>query len=139
MCVCVQMWMSALLALTVTNTLVVRTQRAPTPAHVSTRTGETAKTAQVTSPKKKKSLCKPFYLSTHINPFILCVRVFTPEPVKCENPGSPDFGHREGSNFLMGGEVVFGCDVGYELIGSARLLCLETGSWDDPVPYCRGE
>ncbi|KAE8279214.1 Sushi, von Willebrand factor type A, EGF and pentraxin domain-containing protein 1 [Larimichthys crocea] len=59
------------------------------------------------------------------------------EPVKCENPGSPDFGHREGSNFLMGGEVVFGCDVGYELIGSARLLCLETGSWDDPVPYCR--
>ncbi|XP_074480016.1 sushi, von Willebrand factor type A, EGF and pentraxin domain-containing protein 1 isoform X1 [Sebastes fasciatus] len=59
------------------------------------------------------------------------------EPVKCENPGSPEFGHREGSNFLMGGEVVFGCENGYELIGSPRLNCLETGSWDDQVPYCR--
>ncbi|KAM8746660.1 sushi, von Willebrand factor type A, EGF and pentraxin domain-containing protein 1 isoform 1-T1 [Acanthopagrus schlegelii] len=59
------------------------------------------------------------------------------EPVKCENPGSPDFGHRDGSNFLMGGEVVFGCQSGYELVGSTRLRCLETGSWDDAVPYCR--
>ncbi|XP_040039010.2 sushi, von Willebrand factor type A, EGF and pentraxin domain-containing protein 1 isoform X1 [Gasterosteus aculeatus] len=58
-------------------------------------------------------------------------------PVKCENPGSPEFGHRDGSNFLMGGEVVFGCDNGYELIGSSRLLCLETGSWDEAIPYCR--
>uniref|UniRef100_A0A671UN51 Sushi, von Willebrand factor type A, EGF and pentraxin domain-containing protein 1 n=1 Tax=Sparus aurata TaxID=8175 RepID=A0A671UN51_SPAAU len=59
------------------------------------------------------------------------------EPVKCQNPGSPDFGHRDGSNFLMGGEVVFGCQNGYELVGSTRLRCLETGSWDDAVPYCR--
>ncbi|AWO97474.1 putative sushi von Willebrand factor type A EGF and pentraxin domain-containing protein 1 [Scophthalmus maximus] len=59
------------------------------------------------------------------------------EPVKCENPGSPEFGHRSGSNFLMGGEVVFGCEDGYELIGSARLHCMETGNWDDGVPYCR--
>lgn len=65
--------------------------------------------------------------------------VFPSEPVKCENPGAPEFGHREGSNFLMGGEVVFGCESGYELIGSARLYCLETGSWDNLVPYCRGE
>uniref|UniRef100_A0A8C4GKW0 Sushi, von Willebrand factor type A, EGF and pentraxin domain-containing protein 1 n=1 Tax=Dicentrarchus labrax TaxID=13489 RepID=A0A8C4GKW0_DICLA len=59
------------------------------------------------------------------------------EPVKCENPGFPDFGHREGRNFLMGGEVVFVCDNGYELVGSSRLHCLETGSWDNQVPYCR--
>ncbi|KAK9524849.1 hypothetical protein VZT92_017214 [Zoarces viviparus] len=59
------------------------------------------------------------------------------EPVKCENPGSPEFGLRHGSNFLMGGEVVFGCENGYELIGSARLHCLETGSWDESIPYCR--
>uniref|UniRef100_A0A8C2X8M0 Sushi, von Willebrand factor type A, EGF and pentraxin domain-containing protein 1 n=1 Tax=Cyclopterus lumpus TaxID=8103 RepID=A0A8C2X8M0_CYCLU len=58
-------------------------------------------------------------------------------PVKCVNPGSPEFGHRDGSNFLMGGEVVFGCENGYELIGSSRLNCLETGSWDQPIPYCR--
>ena len=65
--------------------------------------------------------------------------VFLTEPVKCENPGAPEFGHREGSNFLMGSEVVFGCENGYELIGSARLRCLETGSWNDAVPYCSGE
>ncbi|CAJ1086014.1 sushi%2C von Willebrand factor type A, EGF and pentraxin domain-containing protein 1 [Xyrichtys novacula] len=59
------------------------------------------------------------------------------EPVKCENPGSPEFGHREGSSFLMGSEVVFGCDTGYELTGSTRLRCLETGSWDAAAPYCR--
>ncbi|XP_006809694.1 sushi, von Willebrand factor type A, EGF and pentraxin domain-containing protein 1-like [Neolamprologus brichardi] len=59
------------------------------------------------------------------------------EPVKCENPGTPDFGRRYGSNFLMGSEVVFSCDNGYELIGSSQLQCLETGDWDDAVPYCR--
>ncbi|XP_026208553.1 sushi, von Willebrand factor type A, EGF and pentraxin domain-containing protein 1 isoform X3 [Anabas testudineus] len=59
------------------------------------------------------------------------------EPVKCENPGSPEFGHRQGSNFLMGSDVVFGCENGYELDGSSRLHCLGTGNWDNPVPYCR--
>ncbi|KAM4536515.1 sushi, von Willebrand factor type A, EGF and pentraxin domain-containing protein 1 [Odontesthes bonariensis] len=59
------------------------------------------------------------------------------EPVKCPTPESPEFGHRDGSNFLMGGEVVFDCDVGYELIGSSRLRCLDSGSWNDSVPYCR--
>lgn len=69
-------------------------------------------------------------------PSCSCVRS---EPVKCENPGTPDFGRRYGSNFLMGSEVVFSCDNGYELIGSSQLQCLETGDWDDAVPYCRGE
>ncbi|XP_053715495.1 sushi, von Willebrand factor type A, EGF and pentraxin domain-containing protein 1 isoform X1 [Synchiropus splendidus] len=59
------------------------------------------------------------------------------EPVKCDNPGSPEFGHREGSNFMAGSEVVFGCDTGYELIGSSRQHCLETGNWDDAVPFCK--
>uniref|UniRef100_A0A3Q4GG80 Sushi domain-containing protein n=1 Tax=Neolamprologus brichardi TaxID=32507 RepID=A0A3Q4GG80_NEOBR len=61
-------------------------------------------------------------------PSCSCVRS---EPVKCENPGTPDFGRRYGSNFLMGSEVVFSCDNGYELIGSSQLQCLETGDWDD--------
>lgn len=39
----------------------------------------------------------------------------------------------------MGGEVVFGCGAGYELVGTPRLHCLETGNWDNRVPYCRGE
>nr|XP_043878628.1 sushi, von Willebrand factor type A, EGF and pentraxin domain-containing protein 1 isoform X4 [Solea senegalensis] len=59
------------------------------------------------------------------------------EPVKCENPGSLEFGHRSGSNFLVGGEVVFSCEDGYELIGSSQLYCMDTGNWDNGVPYCR--
>ncbi|XP_023867076.2 sushi, von Willebrand factor type A, EGF and pentraxin domain-containing protein 1 [Salvelinus sp. IW2-2015] len=59
------------------------------------------------------------------------------EPVKCENPGAPEFGYREGSNFLMGSEVVFSCKEGYELIGSSHVQCLETGSWNGVFPYCR--
>uniref|UniRef100_A0A674AIW7 Sushi, von Willebrand factor type A, EGF and pentraxin domain-containing protein 1 n=1 Tax=Salmo trutta TaxID=8032 RepID=A0A674AIW7_SALTR len=59
------------------------------------------------------------------------------EPVKCENPEAPEFGYRDGSNFLMGSEVVFSCEEGYELIGSSHVQCLETGSWNDVFPYCR--
>ncbi|XP_019713979.1 sushi, von Willebrand factor type A, EGF and pentraxin domain-containing protein 1 isoform X2 [Hippocampus comes] len=61
------------------------------------------------------------------------------EPVKCEPPGEPDFGHRDGSNFLMGSQVAFRCENGYELIGAAKLQCLETGTWDGPVPHCRAQ
>ncbi|KAJ8008467.1 hypothetical protein DPEC_G00105120 [Dallia pectoralis] len=59
------------------------------------------------------------------------------EPVKCENPGAPDFGSRDGTNFLIGSEVIFTCEQGYELIGSSHLQCLETGSWNSPYPFCR--
>ncbi|XP_028973250.2 sushi, von Willebrand factor type A, EGF and pentraxin domain-containing protein 1 isoform X3 [Esox lucius] len=59
------------------------------------------------------------------------------EPVKCENPGAPEFGNRDGNNFLMGSEVIFTCEEGYELIGSSHVQCLETGSWSSPFPHCR--
>nr|XP_046174411.1 sushi, von Willebrand factor type A, EGF and pentraxin domain-containing protein 1-like isoform X1 [Oncorhynchus gorbuscha] len=59
------------------------------------------------------------------------------EPVKCENPGAPEFGYKDGINFLMGSEVVFTCEEGYELIGPSHVLCLETGSWNGVFPYCR--
>ncbi|XP_051756633.1 sushi, von Willebrand factor type A, EGF and pentraxin domain-containing protein 1 isoform X4 [Ctenopharyngodon idella] len=59
------------------------------------------------------------------------------EPVKCKDPGAPEFGHREGSNFIMGSEVVFSCKEGYELIGSSRLSCTEEGIWKEDVPYCK--
>ncbi|KAM9717511.1 LOW QUALITY PROTEIN: sushi, von Willebrand factor type A, EGF and pentraxin domain-containing protein 1 [Menidia menidia] len=59
------------------------------------------------------------------------------EPVRCPDPGAPEFGHRAGSSFLVGGEVAFGCEVGYELTGSSRLLCLDPGTWNDSLPFCR--
>lgn len=59
------------------------------------------------------------------------------EPVRCKDPGAPENGRKDGSKFLMGSEVMFGCDHGYELVGPARLECLETGEWHDTLPYCR--
>uniref|UniRef100_A0A8C1JVU7 Sushi, von Willebrand factor type A, EGF and pentraxin domain-containing protein 1 n=1 Tax=Cyprinus carpio TaxID=7962 RepID=A0A8C1JVU7_CYPCA len=59
------------------------------------------------------------------------------EPVKCKDPGVPEFGHREGSNFIMGSEVVFSCKEGYELIGSSHQSCTEEGIWKGDVPYCK--
>uniref|UniRef100_A0A8B9HTR2 Sushi, von Willebrand factor type A, EGF and pentraxin domain-containing protein 1 n=1 Tax=Astyanax mexicanus TaxID=7994 RepID=A0A8B9HTR2_ASTMX len=59
------------------------------------------------------------------------------EPVKCKDPGHPDFGHREGTVFIVGSEVVFSCEEGYELIGSSRLSCSETGTWEGSFPFCK--
>uniref|UniRef100_A0A8C2AYQ9 Sushi, von Willebrand factor type A, EGF and pentraxin domain-containing protein 1 n=1 Tax=Cyprinus carpio TaxID=7962 RepID=A0A8C2AYQ9_CYPCA len=53
------------------------------------------------------------------------------EPVKCKDPGVPEFGHREGSNFIMGSEVVFSCKEGYELIE-----CLPSGNWTRNSAQC---
>ncbi|XP_017574246.1 sushi, von Willebrand factor type A, EGF and pentraxin domain-containing protein 1 isoform X1 [Pygocentrus nattereri] len=58
------------------------------------------------------------------------------EPVKCKDPGHPDFGHRDGNVFIVGSEVVFACEDGYELVGSSRLSCSETGTWEGTFPYC---
>uniref|UniRef100_A0A3B3T3R4 Sushi, von Willebrand factor type A, EGF and pentraxin domain-containing protein 1 n=1 Tax=Paramormyrops kingsleyae TaxID=1676925 RepID=A0A3B3T3R4_9TELE len=58
-------------------------------------------------------------------------------PVKCRNPGYPEFGHRDGSNFIVGSEVVFTCEEGYELTGSSHMQCTETGEWDGIFPYCK--
>ncbi|XP_070977615.1 sushi, von Willebrand factor type A, EGF and pentraxin domain-containing protein 1 isoform X2 [Oncorhynchus clarkii lewisi] len=76
------------------------------------------------------------YICTCIHPYTGDGKNCT-EPVKCENPGAPEFGYRDGSNFLMGSEVVFSCKEGYELIGSSHVQCLETGSWNGVFPYCR--
>ncbi|XP_030635356.1 LOW QUALITY PROTEIN: sushi, von Willebrand factor type A, EGF and pentraxin domain-containing protein 1 [Chanos chanos] len=59
------------------------------------------------------------------------------EPVKCKDPGFPEFGHRDGSNFIMGSEVVFSCEEGYELIGSSRMACSDSGTWEGTYPHCR--
>ncbi|XP_018585768.2 sushi, von Willebrand factor type A, EGF and pentraxin domain-containing protein 1 isoform X1 [Scleropages formosus] len=59
------------------------------------------------------------------------------EPVTCKDPGSPEFGHRDGSIFIPGKEVVFTCEEGFELIGSVQITCTESGEWDHSIPYCK--
>ncbi|XP_078660839.1 uncharacterized protein LOC144905190 isoform X3 [Branchiostoma floridae x Branchiostoma belcheri] len=54
----------------------------------------------------------------------------------CGDPGTPTNGYTRGS-FLQGSVVLFGCDDGYDLIGSSNSTCLANGQWSDPLPTCR--
>uniref|UniRef100_A0A672YPS0 Sushi, von Willebrand factor type A, EGF and pentraxin domain-containing protein 1 n=1 Tax=Sphaeramia orbicularis TaxID=375764 RepID=A0A672YPS0_9TELE len=58
------------------------------------------------------------------------------EPVKCENPGAPEFGHRDGSNFLMGSEVSFGCEDGFLPEIPYEFQCLSSLRWSGTPPVC---
>ncbi|XP_058886297.1 sushi, von Willebrand factor type A, EGF and pentraxin domain-containing protein 1 isoform X1 [Acipenser ruthenus] len=59
------------------------------------------------------------------------------EPIKCKDPGPPEFGHANGSIYMVGSEVIFSCEEGYQLIGTAQITCSETGTWSDLIPYCQ--
>lgn len=63
------------------------------------------------------------------------------ELIKCEDPGTPQFGYKvhDGGHFA-GSSVTFSCDPGYSLRGSEELLCLsgERRTWDQPLPTCVG-
>ena len=69
--------------------------------------------------------------------------LFSPgfELIKCEDPGTPQFGYKvhDGGHFA-GSSVSFSCDPGYSLRGSEELLCLsgERRAWDRPLPTCVG-
>ncbi|XP_013375174.1 PREDICTED: CUB and sushi domain-containing protein 2 isoform X4 [Chinchilla lanigera] len=64
------------------------------------------------------------------------------ELIKCEDPGTPQFGYKvhDGGHFA-GSSVTFTCDPGYSLRGSEELLCLsgERRTWDRPLPTCVAE
>uniref|UniRef100_A0A8C7FXD6 Sushi, von Willebrand factor type A, EGF and pentraxin domain-containing protein 1 n=1 Tax=Oncorhynchus kisutch TaxID=8019 RepID=A0A8C7FXD6_ONCKI len=71
-----------------------------------------------------------------------CIHPYTGDgkncTVKCENPGAPEFGYRDGSNFLMGSEVVFSCKEGYELIGDPYdMRCQGSLKWSRAPPACQ--
>uniref|UniRef100_A0A674AKK3 Sushi, von Willebrand factor type A, EGF and pentraxin domain-containing protein 1 n=1 Tax=Salmo trutta TaxID=8032 RepID=A0A674AKK3_SALTR len=71
-----------------------------------------------------------------------CIHPYTGDgkncTVKCENPEAPEFGYRDGSNFLMGSEVVFSCEEGYELIGDPyEMRCQASLKWSRAPPACQ--
>ena len=36
-------------------------------------------------------------------------------------------------------EIVFACDKGFRMKGSARSVCTETGEWSTPAPTCHSK
>ena len=60
------------------------------------------------------------------------------EPIKCKTPRNPENGHSFGETYTVGAEVTFSCEEGYQLVGAARITCLESGEWSHLIPYCEG-
>lgn len=140
------MWTNVLWALNVMSMLVVKTQMALIYAPAYLLTVEMEETVQVTqSPKLDIYSFHKLLMTVLTSHTVTCLLteknilfLFSLEPAKCKDPSVPEFGHREGNNFIMGSEVVFSCKEGYELIGSSHLSCTEEGIWKGDVPYCKG-
>ena len=60
------------------------------------------------------------------------------EPIKCKAPGNPENGHSSGEIYTVGAEVTFSCEEGYQLNGTTKVTCLESGEWSHPIPNCEG-
>lgn len=58
--------------------------------------------------------------------------------MKCRNPGNPEHGRLYGDTYSVDSQVTFSCEEGFQLMGAAKLTCMESGEWSHPIPYCEG-
>lgn len=61
--------------------------------------------------------------------------IFTGE-LSCPDPGEPENGVRFGDTFTVGSEVIFFCDAGYRMEGSAQRFCKGCGEWSGYHTFC---
>ncbi|XP_077016312.1 sushi domain-containing protein 2 isoform X2 [Tamandua tetradactyla] len=57
--------------------------------------------------------------------------------VSCGWLAPPLHGHKEGTTYLAGSTVHFGCDSGYSLAGPGASTCQADGTWSAPTPECQ--
>ncbi|XP_043572603.1 sushi, von Willebrand factor type A, EGF and pentraxin domain-containing protein 1-like isoform X3 [Chiloscyllium plagiosum] len=57
------------------------------------------------------------------------------EPINCGNPGSLPNGYYKASNWTVGSNITFYCDIGYKIIGRNYRQCTTEG-WDGEIPSC---
>ncbi|GCC21153.1 hypothetical protein chiPu_0019620 [Chiloscyllium punctatum] len=57
------------------------------------------------------------------------------EPINCGDPGSIPNGYYKVSNWKVGSNVTFYCDIGYKIIGRDYRQCTAEG-WDGEIPSC---
>ena len=58
--------------------------------------------------------------------------------VKCPRLEAPLNGHLDGNDFSYGSMVRFSCKIGFRLVGSASMRCLEDKTWSGRTPTCTG-
>ncbi|XP_029470754.1 sushi, von Willebrand factor type A, EGF and pentraxin domain-containing protein 1 [Rhinatrema bivittatum] len=56
--------------------------------------------------------------------------------IECELPTAPENGFINFTDNAFGSTVQYGCNPGYELIGSDTSLCLSNRQWTSVAPYC---
>lgn len=60
------------------------------------------------------------------------------EVVSCGMPETmDDQSIVEGDSFIVEHEVIYKCGEGYELVGNASRICLNSGTWSGGTPYCK--
>ena len=72
--------------------------------------------------------------------FINCYPIFfyyiVLTDIRCESPGEPSNGQRQGNDFSFGSTVKFTCNDGYTINGEETLKCVADGEWNHPRPKC---
>ena len=58
--------------------------------------------------------------------------------VVCTDPGSPPNSIKVGDSLVYNAKVVYSCEVGYVMVGSAIRVCQANGQWTPGVPTCQG-
>ena len=56
--------------------------------------------------------------------------------IDCPDPGTPNNGHQNSSNFSYGASISFTCNVGYELSGNSVIICEGGKKWNGSIPTC---
>ncbi|KAI3354557.1 hypothetical protein L3Q82_019056 [Scortum barcoo] len=56
----------------------------------------------------------------------------------CNDPGIPPGAQRSAGRFQTGEKVIYQCQAGLDLLGSAERVCLEDREWSGSTPRCQG-
>lgn len=86
------------------------------------------------------NLCSSSYSYVNLHCFSNCTNSGF-ELSHCEDPGVPQFGFKvSDQGHFAGSSIMFGCEQGYTLHGSAILRCMtgERRAWDNSLPSCIG-
>ena len=59
------------------------------------------------------------------------------EPVTCSQPPVVDFSDVIGSDYSFNQTVLYKCWTGFDMVGNATLVCVESGMWYGQLPECR--
>ena len=78
-------------------------------------------------------------LSSSLTPhYCTCLSFFClASTTRCDDPGTPSNGRRSITNLNVGGQVEYGCNSGFSLVGDRTRTCKSDGDWTGNLPTCQ--